>query len=202
MTDDTAGALIKRARALTSPAEAVALYRDWAATYDRDVFERARVTGSRRVADLLAAHVADRATAVVDIGCGTGAVGEGLRHHGFATVDGIDISPAMLEVAAAKGLYRSLHVVDLTRPYSPATRYGAAVSAGTFTCGHVGADVVPTLAALLEPGGVLACAIGQPLWPAFERALEGADFTIVEAALEAIRPAAPPESMMLVARRR
>jgi len=200
--DDEAAALIKRARALTSPAEAVALYRDWAPTYDRDVFERVGVNGSRRVADRLATHVADRATAVVDLGCGTGAVGEGLRHHGYTAVDGVDISPAMLEVAAAKGLYRSLCVVDLSRPYTAEARYGAAVSASTFTSGYVGAAVVPTLAALLTPGGVLACAIGQLLWPAFEPALDPNGFTIVQSALEAIRPGGPLETVMLVARRR
>lgn len=200
--DDDAAAMIRRARALASTDEAVALYRDWAPTYDRDVFERARVTGSARVADLLAAHLADRATVIVDLGCGTGAVGARLAEHGFGAIDGLDVSPAMLEVARAKALYRALHVVDLKRPLPAATPrgYGAAVSAGTFTSGHVGAEAVPAIAGLLAPGGVLACAVGGPLWPAFEPALLNAGFAILRQALEPIRAGGPPETVMLVAR--
>lgn len=204
MAAEHAQDIIARARSLTSTADAIALYRDWAATYDRDVFERAGVFGSRRVADLLVEHVVDRRTAVVDLGCGTGAVGVRLREHGFNVVDGFDISTEMMDVAAAKGIYRNLRVVDLKQPLPPTLplAYGAVVSAGTFTTGHVGSEVVPMIAALLAPGGVLACAVGQPVWPAFEAALGPAGLPVLRGELEAIRPGGGPETVMVVARRR
>ncbi|MEJ7801630.1 MAG: hypothetical protein WKF60_13995 [Ilumatobacter sp.] len=71
MSDDAPHALA-RARRLTSTAEATALYDDWAARYDHDVFEVLGVTGSSRVADLLTERVGDRSLEVVDLGCGTG----------------------------------------------------------------------------------------------------------------------------------
>jgi len=200
--EDEAARRIARARALTSTREAVALYREWAATYDRDVFERAGITGSRRVADLLAEHVAERDVSVVDLGCGTGAVAARLREHGFARVDGFDVSPEMLEVAAGKGLYRSLRIVDLKRPLPPDVPlgYGAVVSAGTFTHGHVGSEAVPVVAALLARGGVLACGVAGPLWPPFEAALAAAGFAVLRSVLEPIRAGGSPETFMVVAR--
>jgi predicted TPR repeat methyltransferase len=200
---DDGAALLARARALRTTQEAIALYRDWAATYDRDVFERAGVIGSGRIADLLAEHVPDRATTVVDLGCGTGAVAARLREHGFAAIDGFDISPEMLAVADGKALYRTLRVVDLKKPLPPETPagYGAAVSAGTFIAGHVGAEVVPAIARLLAKGGALACVVGAPLWPSFEAALTTERFDILRAALEPIRAGGAPEAFMVLARR-
>lgn len=45
---------IARARSLTSVQENEELYREWAATYDRDVFDTLGFKGSHRIADLLA----------------------------------------------------------------------------------------------------------------------------------------------------
>ena len=201
--DGDARALIARARALSSTEDAIALYRDWAPTYDRDVFQRAGVTGSARVGDLLAGHVAERATTVVDLGCGTGAVAARLRTHGFTAIDGFDISPEMLAVAEAKGLYHALRVVDLKKPIPHDLRqgYGAVVSAGTFTSGHVGSEGIAAVAALLAKGGVLACAIAEPVWPSFAAAFAAGGFAILTSGLEPIRAGGPPEAVMLVARR-
>ena len=113
---DRAADLVARARSLRSADDAVALYRDWAETYDRDVFDTLGVIGSSRIADLLAQHHADLDAPVLDLGCGTGVVAAHLRDHGFTVIDGWDISPEMLEVAARRGSYRTLRVVDLTKP--------------------------------------------------------------------------------------
>ena len=61
-------------------------------------------------------------------------------------IDGIDISPEMLRVSEEKQLYRSLYKVDLTKTLDEiANDYGAVLSAGTFTSGHLGPEPLESL---------------------------------------------------------
>lgn len=55
------------------------------------------------------ADVGDR---VLDLGCGTGLMAAHLARPG-RIIDGVDLSPRMLERARAKGLYRELHAAEL-----------------------------------------------------------------------------------------
>src|SRR4029079_1037348 len=116
------------------------------------------------------------------------------------TIDGADISPAMLDLAAQVGVYRHLFTADLTQPLAIDHRYGASVSAGTFTAGHIGADAIPSLVSLLQPGAVVAWVIAEPLWPSFQPTMEQQGLRMVHVALEPVRRNGPPESMMVVAR--
>jgi SAM-dependent methyltransferase len=198
-----AAAKVARARAAGSSAESEAIYAEWAASYDDDVFGALGFTGSDRIADLLAFHVDDRSLPVLDLGCGTGRVGERLRWHGFTAVDGIDISPEMLAMASLKGAYRRLDAVDLTAGGAlPASGYAASVSAGTFTSGHVGARHLGAITAAHRAGAIVAWVIAQPLWADFEPALAGHGFEVITSDLEPVRAGGPPESVMLVARLR
>jgi trans-aconitate methyltransferase len=185
---------------MQTPDDAVRLYDSWAADYDHDVFEVMGFIGTDRIADLLAAHAPDRDQPVIDLGCGTGAAGVRLAHHGFGSIDGVDISPAMLDVAAQLGVYRHLFTADLTQSLTIDDCYGASVSAGTFTTGHVGADAIPSLVTLLQPGAVVAWVIAEPQWPSFQQIMEHQGFCMVHVALEPVRRNGPPESMMVVAR--
>jgi SAM-dependent methyltransferase len=45
---------------------------------------------------------------VADLGCGTGRTGAWLAARGVGEVDGVDLSPGMLEAARARGVYASL----------------------------------------------------------------------------------------------
>ena len=191
---------IAKARSIASVEENQALYREWATTYVRDVFETLGFTGSDRIADLLASYVPRRSTEVVDLGCGTGAVGVRLAALGFVRIDGVDLSPEMLDTARAKGVYRSLTTMDLTKKVTPTHRYGAAVSAGTFTSGHVGPIAIAEVAKLLTPGAVVAWVIASSVWASFEPALADSGIEIVHRSVEAIRTIGPPEAVMLVGR--
>jgi len=192
---------IARARAIVDADDAAAVYRDWAATYDDDVFGTLGFTGSARIAELLIAHLPDPAAAVLDIGCGTGAVGRRLAELGATTIDGVDLSPEMLAVAARTGAYRRLAVCDLTAAdLDVGGPYTAMVSAGTFTSGHVGPSAVPRLLAAVAPGGLIAWVVGAAVWPEFEPALAAFDLALLHQALEPIRRDGPPEAVMYVAR--
>lgn len=175
------------ARRLSSTADAIDLYARWAERYDHDVFDRMRVIGSRRIADLLAEHLPDRTTPVVDLGCGTGAVGVRLAEHGFTRLTGLDLSHEMLTVAGRTGAYEELVIADLNGPPTISGGFGGCVSAGTFTTGHVLAGAVPHLLALLRPGATLAWVVAPPVWPAFEDGLEAAGVAIRSCEQEPIR---------------
>ena len=45
---------------------------------------------------------------IVDLGCGTGLVGEQLYNLGYKNIDGMDLSENMLKDAEEKGIYRYL----------------------------------------------------------------------------------------------
>lgn len=192
---------VMRARSLRSPDEAVAVYREWAADYDHDVFDVLGFTGTDRIAELLAAHLPDLGVPVIDLGCGTGGVAARLRTLGVTTVDGVDISPEMLAVAEGKGFYRSLMVADLTGPIAiPGATYGASVSAGTFTSGHIGAEAVPEALRILRPDAIVAWVLAESCAGPIEAAMAAAGLTTVHRSIEAVRRDGPTESVMLVAR--
>ena len=79
---------------------------------------------------------------VLDIGCGTGLVGEVLAAR---PVDGVDISPEMLAKARAQGCYRGRSLRILKTLAIDDDAYRGLVNAGTFTHGHVGAEALDEL---------------------------------------------------------
>jgi ubiquinone/menaquinone biosynthesis C-methylase UbiE len=60
---------------------------------------------------------------MLDLACGTGRIGAWIKSRSPATVDGIDLTPEMLEVARSKGVYRTLHVADVSSTGLPARAY-------------------------------------------------------------------------------
>ena len=158
-------ALFKRAYEASSPQEHRQLYREWASSYDADLEESGTVCHSILAAGL--ARLIGTEEPVLDVGCGTGLLGAALSEAGFGSLDGLDISPEMLDVARARGVYRSLAVADLSLPPPrPATPYGAAGATGVFTHGHLGPAHLPGLLEVLRPGGVLGCTVNQDVWHA------------------------------------
>jgi trans-aconitate 2-methyltransferase len=93
---------------------------------------------------------------IVDLGCGAGAVAPALsdRWPGRG-ITGVDTSPAMLEGARATGLYARLSLADIGdwQPDSPPALIFSN-AALNWLPDH--ARLVPRLAGVLPPGGVLA----------------------------------------------
>jgi predicted TPR repeat methyltransferase len=161
---DGVDALLAAAYAVDGPEANRALYADWAATYDETFVERSGYVYPRRVAEAFVDGFDTDAGPVLDVGCGTGVVGIELRALGLTTVDGVDLSPEMLEQAGAKRVagepvYRNLIEADLTGPIDLARdQYAGIVSAGTFTHGHLGPGALDELIRVARPGA--RCAIG------------------------------------------
>jgi SAM-dependent methyltransferase len=160
--------LLAAAYAVDGPDANRALYARWAATYDTGFIVDSGYLYHERVARIFAARCVDALPAddvVVDIGCGTGLAGQSLRQLFRVAIDGIDISPEMLQHAAGKHVdgqpvYRRLIEADLTRPLPiDDDSYAGAISTGTFTHGHVGPNALHELVRIIRPGGRIAVGI-------------------------------------------
>lgn len=182
MTDADASYDLDDAYAVETPADNVELYRKWAASYEDDFMAGHGYVYHTRVAELFA-QVADESDGpVLDVGCGTGVVGQEIARLGRWAIDGLDISTSMLAKAAEKlnragaEVYGALIEADLTGPLDIASdTYGSVVSAGTFTTGHVGPEAIGELARIVRPGGLLVLGVNSRYWAAadFESHLRG-----------------------------
>ncbi len=84
-----------------------ALFDEYAPRFDSDLTEKLQYQGPQRLRDLLDQHAPRRGLRIVDVGCGTGLSGLAVADLA-AELIGIDLSPAMLEQAAARGIYQDL----------------------------------------------------------------------------------------------
>ncbi len=162
--DDKAPTLAT-AYAVKTPQDSIELYGRWAKTYDKDFAEKNDYVNPRQIADAFAARATAENAPVLDVGAGTGLVGERLKHHAIQPVDAIDISPEMLDVAMGKGCYRAPIIADLTQPLDiPVGTYGGVVCAGTFTFGHVGAEAIDELIRIAKPGALFVLGINKKVY--------------------------------------
>ncbi|HEY3686575.1 MAG TPA: class I SAM-dependent methyltransferase [Streptosporangiaceae bacterium] len=65
---------------------------------------------------------------VVDLGCGTGRTGAWLRGRGVTGIDGVDLTPEMLDVARNRGAHDRLVEADVTRTGLESGAYDLAIS--------------------------------------------------------------------------
>jgi SAM-dependent methyltransferase len=93
-------------------------YGEWVATYERTVEDAMDI-------DLLNVLVTPWATrqCAVDLGCGTGRTGAWLLRQGVASIDGVDLTPEMLEVARSRQVYRNLAEADVVDTRLDASAY-------------------------------------------------------------------------------
>ena len=159
-------AFVSQAYGLTDDTDAhVDFYRQWATDYDHEMLDKLGYTSPHTIASLLIQHLPEKSSRIIDIGCGTGLTCTQLHKQGYCNLDGIDLSPDMLQVADNKNICQLLFVGDLNLPLDiESNSYDAAVSSGTFTHGHVGAEPLEEVVRILKPGAILAITIHQDLW--------------------------------------
>lgn len=131
-----------------------------------NVLGRLKYCGPQLVRDYLGMlHVPVASLSVLDLGCGTGMVGEAVKHYAHQIV-GIDLSQTMLHHAAAKEVYRELHKSDIA-DYLSASReqYDLITCMDTFI--YIGRlDVVLALIhKSLKPGGMLLFSTEKSVGP-------------------------------------
>lgn len=151
--------------------ETIAVYADWAETYDADISERGYHTPAR-IATALRQQVQPD-TPILDFGCGTGFSGQMLLAAGFQTFDGTDVTAQMLARAVDRGIYRKTW---LSQPGSLSFGRGAypvIIAAGVISLGAAPAETLGALVAKLDSGGILAFSFNDPTLadPAYADAL-------------------------------
>lgn len=166
--EDVLGARLQLARlgggeaATMSPAYVATLFDQYAPRFDRALREGLAYRGPEILVEAVGRASAEaerpfRFRRMVDLGCGTGLAAEAFAPHAEA-IDGVDLSPRMVEIARAKGLYASLEAGDLTA-FLDGRQAGAAdlvVAADVFVyCADLG-PILAAAARALEPEGLLA----------------------------------------------
>ena len=153
------------AYSLKTPEDSIKLYKKWARTYDKDFALSSNYQSPQKISNFFIEHSKHTDTPILDVGAGTGLVGELLNSKGKKEITGIDISSEMLDQAKLKGCYSCLVEADITKkiPLND-NSFGAVVSAGTFTHGHVGADAFDELLRITKPGGLFVLSINSKVF--------------------------------------
>jgi predicted TPR repeat methyltransferase len=163
--DDQAGAALKleligRAPASSEPPPAFveALFDQYAGTFDQSLVEKLGYRVPELLFDAIARTGRSRFSHAVDLGCGTGLMGEKLRPL-CDFLEGFDISAAMLKKAEARGVYDRLTKAKLQELSLPAGGADLVTAADVFM--YLGAldGIVARVAAGLAPGGLFAFSV-------------------------------------------
>ena len=153
------------AYSLKTPEDSKKLYKKWAETYDEDFALNSNYLSPKKISIFFNKYAKNTDTPILDVGAGTGLVGEFLYRTGNKKIIGIDISSEMLEQAKLKGCYSSLMKADVTKRIPLKNNsIGAVVSAGTFTHGHVGPDAFDELLRITKPGGLFVLSINSKVF--------------------------------------
>ncbi|MEM5541871.1 methyltransferase domain-containing protein [Sulfitobacter sp. AS92] len=137
------------------------LYDEWASSYDDDIKAQGYATPERAAATL-AEFLHDKDAPIFDIGCGTGLSGAALKQVGFTTIDGGDVSAAMLAVAHKKDIYRKLLEleVDAPLPFAPGA-YAAITAIGVIGPGAAPISLFDSLMHSLGKRGKLLFSLNE-----------------------------------------
>lgn len=151
------------------------LFDGFADHFDHTLVKRLVYAAPAQLAQFLRQEQADIATSVLDLGCGTGLMAQELMRAG-RVIDGVDLSPRMLAVARAKGVYRELHEAELIAFLrETSAQWELIVATDVFI--YI-ADLQPVFAVAFEhlaPGGCFAFSVecsagdGTELMPATGR---------------------------------
>lgn len=153
--------LLENAYQLDSPDDNIAYYNKLADSYDSDFAQGLGYALPQAIADDYRSLCSNDDAPIMDVGCGTGLLADALSDTNLV-MDGLDISAAMLEIAQQKNHYRNLYEVDLTKPAnSDIKNYGAVLSCGTFTHGHLGPDALQRVLAMATTGALFVLSINK-----------------------------------------
>ena len=167
---DRAGAALKLELIGAGPASSAppslfveALFDHYAGTFDTSLVDKL----DYRVPELLDHAIRrhrDRFAHAVDLGCGTGLMGERLRPL-VSSLEGYDISAAMLRKAQARAVYDRLAKADLQTVELEAGGADLVTAADVFMYLGELAGVVAKAASSLRPGGLFAFSVEHHTGP-------------------------------------
>jgi predicted TPR repeat methyltransferase len=147
------------------------IYQRFASSYENCMIDELEYRAPEHLAEALARAIDGRSGLdVLDLGCGTGLFAPKLRPLARHLL-GIDLSPAMLEKARARGLFDRLETAEMTAWLGDtADRFGPfdliAACDSLIYFGDLRQVVVPA-ASRLRPGGVMAFTLEHSTTPPF-----------------------------------
>jgi predicted TPR repeat methyltransferase len=142
----------------------------WAQTYEEEV-----AVVNYRAPELLAETALKLRPfgEYLDIGCGTGLVGEAIVRHKRKDVrfDCCDLSEAMLNIARRKNIYRSLTCCNIFDMVYPDVTYDVVISAGVFAsnedhlkAGYANAKALSGAIRVLKVSGYCVFSVSARVW--------------------------------------
>ena len=167
---DRAGAALKLELIGAAPSSSAppspfveALFDQYAGNFDTSLVEKLGYRVPELLDRAIRAH-RDRFVYAIDLGCGTGLMGERLRPL-VSLMEGYDISAAMLRKAEARRVYDRLAKADLQTIELAAASPDLVAAADVFM--YLGAldSIVAKVASSLRPGGVFAFSVEHHAGP-------------------------------------
>lgn len=148
-----------------------ALFDAYAEDFDKALVERLDYSTPKKLADMLRAarRIEGRSGRALDLGCGTGLAGEAILAD-VAWLEGVDLSPAMVEAARAKGVYDRLETAEISSAlHQRSEAYDVILAADVLIYFGDLSKTVKAVAARLAPGGLFAFSVEKG---------EGADYSV------------------------
>jgi predicted TPR repeat methyltransferase len=146
------------------------LFDQFSASYDERMLDNLGYQAHRilrRLADLVA-DTSGGSSAMLDLGCGTGLAGEVFKPIA-SRLDGVDLSPRMIEAARGRGIYDELLLGDVVTVLKTRSRsYDLVLAADTLV--YLG-DLAPVLEGArerLRPGGLFLFTVERKNGTGFE----------------------------------
>lgn len=140
------------------------VYSNWADSYDDDNDHKLKTVSQPNTVSMLMRHCTSKDIRILDVGCGTGIVGQHLQANGFTQFDGTDPSQEMMEHARRRGYANLLQLIpDEPLPVKDST-YDASLCVGVFTHGHLGVEGFEELIRVTKPGGLICFTVNEGVW--------------------------------------
>ena len=153
------------AYSVKTPEDNIKLYKVWASSYDDDFAKKNDYRSPVLISNYYDKYSNKNDVPVLDVGAGTGLIAEVMNKKNTIDIDAIDISNEMLESAKSKNCYNKLIEADLTENLDIDNNYyGAIVSAGTFTHGHIGPNALDELLRVTKPSGLFVITIHSKVY--------------------------------------
>ena len=143
------------------------LFDDYAERFEAELVLGLGYQAPGRLAALIEAELTrlglEQVGLALDLGCGTGLMGERLKHRS-SFLEGVDLSAAMVEAAGRKGIYDRLEKAELTA-FLAGHAGGVDLVAAADVLNYCGAlpPILAAVAARLAPGGLFAFTLEQHL---------------------------------------
>jgi len=102
---------------------------------------------------------------ILDVGAGSGILGESLSEKGFTQIHALDMSQNLLDKAKTKEVYSDLFCASITTEPTPNIQndtYDAVVSSGSFFPNHIKVEALKELARITKCGGFIIINLHDP----------------------------------------